>query len=66
MTGFEIKEKESVSQLFQLKSLDKQDTWYPTLRKTVWVLSQLHEFVKVCLSFVRIGHCTHSLGACYL
>ena len=53
MTGFEIKEKESVSQLFQLKSLDKQDTWYPTLRKTVWVLSQLHEFVKVCLSVFR-------------
>ncbi|KAH9839058.1 Sec34-like family-domain-containing protein [Rhodofomes roseus] len=46
VTGFEIKEKESVSQLFQLKSLDKQDTWYPTLRKTVWVLSQLHDFVK--------------------
>ncbi|KZT63738.1 Sec34-domain-containing protein [Daedalea quercina L-15889] len=46
VTGFEMKEKESVSQLFQLKSLDKQDTWYPTLRKTVWVLSQLHDFVK--------------------
>ncbi|KAI0338277.1 Sec34-domain-containing protein [Trametopsis cervina] len=46
VTGFEIKEKESVSQLFQLKSLDKQDTWYPTLSKTVWVLSQLHDFVK--------------------
>ncbi|KAI0088101.1 Sec34-domain-containing protein [Irpex rosettiformis] len=46
VTGFEIKEKESISQLFQLKSLDKQDTWYPTLQKTVWVLSQLHEFVK--------------------
>lgn len=46
-SGTEIKEKESFSQLFQLKSLDKQDTWYPTLRRTVWVLSQLHEFVKV-------------------
>ncbi|KAI0731611.1 Sec34-like family-domain-containing protein [Fomitopsis betulina] len=46
VTGLEIREKESVSQLFQLKSLDKQDTWYPTLRKTVWVLSQLHDFVK--------------------
>lgn len=47
VTGAEIKEKESVSQLFRFKSLNKQDTWYPTLRKTVWVLSQLHDFVKV-------------------
>ncbi|OCH92045.1 Sec34-domain-containing protein [Obba rivulosa] len=45
-TGLEIKEKDSGRQLFQLKSLDKQETWYPTLRKTVWVLSQLHDFVK--------------------
>lgn len=50
VNGLEIKEKESVSQLFQLKSLDKQDMWYPTLSKTVWVLSQLHEFVKVPFS----------------
>jgi conserved oligomeric Golgi complex subunit 3 len=42
-----IKEKESYSQLFQQQSLAKQDTWYPTLQKTVWVLSQLHDFVKV-------------------
>ena len=46
-SGMEIREKESVSQIFHLPSLDKQDTWYPTLRKTVWVLSQLHDFVKV-------------------
>ncbi|RDB16287.1 Conserved oligomeric Golgi complex subunit 3 [Hypsizygus marmoreus] len=45
-TGMEIREKESVSQIFRVPSLDKQDTWYPTLRKTVWVLSQLHDFVK--------------------
>ncbi|TFK66890.1 Sec34-domain-containing protein [Pluteus cervinus] len=45
-SGYEIKEKESVSQIFKLPSLDRQDTWYPTLRKTVWVLSQLHDFVK--------------------
>lgn len=44
--GMEIREKESVSQIFRLPSLDKQDTWYPTLRKTVWVLSQLHDYVK--------------------
>ncbi|EKM54776.1 uncharacterized protein PHACADRAFT_197206 [Phanerochaete carnosa HHB-10118-sp] len=46
VSGTEIKEKESFSQLFQLKSLDRQETWYPTLRRTVWVLSQLHDFVK--------------------
>ncbi|EMD33046.1 hypothetical protein CERSUDRAFT_160557 [Gelatoporia subvermispora B] len=45
-SGFEIKEKDNGRQLFQLKSLDKQETWYPTLRKTVWVLSQLHDYVK--------------------
>ncbi|KAF8557664.1 Sec34-domain-containing protein [Imleria badia] len=43
---FDVREKESVSRLFQLSSLDKQETWYPTLQKTVWVLSQLHDFVK--------------------
>lgn len=47
MTGTEIREKESISQIFRLPSLDKQDTWFPTLQKTVWVLSQLHDFVKV-------------------
>lgn len=46
LTGNEILEKESISQLFQLPSLDKQETWFPTLRKTIWVLSQLHDFVK--------------------
>ena len=40
--------KENVSQIFHVKSLDKQETWYPTLQKTLWVLSQLHDFVKVC------------------
>lgn len=43
-------EKDNVSQIFQVKSLDKQETWYPTLQKTLWVLSQLHDFVKVCAS----------------
>ena len=47
MSGLEIREKQSVSQIFQSKSLDKQETWYPTLQKTVWVLSQLKDFVKV-------------------
>ncbi|GLB40619.1 putative sec34-like family protein [Lyophyllum shimeji] len=44
--GTEIQEKASVSELFRLPSIDKQETWYPTLRKTVWVLSQLHDYVK--------------------
>lgn len=41
-----IREKEAVSELFHLPSHEKQDTWYPTLRKTIWVLSQLHDFVQ--------------------
>jgi len=45
--GLQYPEKENVSQIFQVKSLDKQETWYPTLQKTLWVLSQLHDFVKV-------------------
>ncbi|KAF5381998.1 hypothetical protein D9615_004200 [Tricholomella constricta] len=45
-TAIENQEKASVSELFRLPSIEKQDTWYPTLRKTVWVLSQLHDFVK--------------------
>ena len=44
----DTREKESVSQIFRVPSLGNQDTWYPTLRKTVWVLEQLHDFVKVC------------------
>lgn len=27
--------------------MKKQETWYPTVRKMVWVLEQLHDFVKV-------------------
>ncbi|KAG6878890.1 hypothetical protein C0992_006827 [Termitomyces sp. T32_za158] len=46
VAGTEILEKASVSELFRLPSIEKQDTWYPTLRKTIWVLSQLHDFVK--------------------
>ncbi|KAJ7187957.1 Sec34-like family-domain-containing protein [Mycena filopes] len=42
---FQSKEKESFSQLFRLPTLDKQETWFPTLQKTVWVLAQLHDFV---------------------
>jgi hypothetical protein len=55
ISQYEIKEKDSVSQLFQLPSLDKKETWFPTLQKTVWVLSQLHDFVKPAI-FEDIAH----------
>ena len=43
-----MREKESTSQIFKsVSALDRKDTWYPTLGTTVWVLSQLHDFVKV-------------------
>ncbi|KAH6867640.1 COG3 protein [Coprinopsis sp. MPI-PUGE-AT-0042] len=44
-TGMEIREKETASRLFKT-SLTQQETWYPTVRKMVWILSQLHDFVK--------------------
>lgn len=62
---FGIKEKEVVSRLFQLPSLDKKETWYPTLQKTVWVLSQLHDYVKPAIfediAQEAIGLCRQSL-----
>ena len=27
------------------------ERWYPTLRKTVWILEQLRDFVQVCFSY---------------
>ncbi|RXW24322.1 hypothetical protein EST38_g1510 [Candolleomyces aberdarensis] len=57
-SGTEIREKESVSRIFEHQGLHggsndglamimrKQETWYPTVRKMVWVLEQLHDFVK--------------------
>jgi len=55
--GFQYQEKkENVSQIFQVKSLDKQETWYPTLQKTLWVLSQLHDFVKVRIFPHSVSH----------
>ncbi|KAF9261067.1 Sec34-domain-containing protein [Marasmius fiardii PR-910] len=41
-------EKASVSQLWNFKGGQDgsdRDTWYPTLKKTIWVLEQLHDFV---------------------
>ena len=45
-TGTEIREKEAVSRIFKA-NMTQQETWYPTVRKMVWILSQLHDFVKV-------------------
>ncbi|TFK53805.1 Sec34-domain-containing protein [Heliocybe sulcata] len=65
-TGNEIREKESISQLFtQMSALQKRDTWYPTMQKTAWVLSQLHNFVKPAIfediAQEGIGLCRQSL-----
>ncbi|TBU48650.1 Sec34-domain-containing protein [Dichomitus squalens] len=65
LSGTEIKEKQSINQIFQLKSLDKQETWYPTLQETVWVLSQLKDFVKPAifddLAQEAINYCRQTL-----
>lgn len=37
--------------LFRLPAIEVQETWYPSVRKTLWVLSELHSFIAVsCLS----------------
>ncbi|KAL0957027.1 hypothetical protein HGRIS_003128 [Hohenbuehelia grisea] len=45
----------------------KKETWYPTLEKTVWVLSQLHDFVKPAIfediAQEAVSLCRHSLVA---
>lgn len=33
-----------------------QETWYPTLRKTLWVLTRLHTYVNVRLFFVLVRY----------
>ncbi|THV06633.1 hypothetical protein K435DRAFT_743062 [Dendrothele bispora CBS 962.96] len=55
--GNGLGEKQSVSQLWSSfstsfgsklwvwASMENRETWYPTLKRTVWVLEQLHEFV---------------------
>ncbi|KAF8267658.1 Sec34-like family-domain-containing protein [Lactarius quietus] len=45
-TGYEIREKQSISRIFEGAGLNQRETWFPTLSKTVWVLSQLHDFVQ--------------------
>ncbi|KAL1752519.1 Sec34-like family-domain-containing protein [Schizophyllum commune] len=60
-----LSEKASVSEIFKTPSLKKQDTWYPTMQKTVWVLSQLHDFVKPAIfediAQEAIGLCRQTL-----
>jgi hypothetical protein len=48
-SGYEIREKQSFSRLFEGAGLNQRETWFPTLSKTVWVLSQLHDFVQARL-----------------
>ncbi|KAF9027602.1 Sec34-domain-containing protein [Hymenopellis radicata] len=45
-SALDLKEKQSISEIFTAESLAKQDTWFPTLQKTYWVLSQLRPYVK--------------------
>jgi conserved oligomeric Golgi complex subunit 3 len=45
-TRFENYEKESISRLFEGPGLNQRETWFPTLSKIVWVLSQLHDYVQ--------------------
>jgi hypothetical protein len=66
VSEYETKEKDSVSRLFQLPSLDKKETWFPTLQKTVWVLSQLHDFVKVVTSLARFDWMLSSSSPLFL
>jgi hypothetical protein len=33
----------------QMPDLDIQETWYPSLRSTLWVLSLVHTFVEVSI-----------------
>ncbi|EJU04113.1 Sec34-domain-containing protein [Dacryopinax primogenitus] len=53
--------------LFRLPSQAVQDTWYPTLSKTIWILALLHDFVKPAIfqdiAQEAIGLCRHSLSA---
>ncbi|KAF8578039.1 cis-golgi transport vesicle tethering complex subunit [Ramaria rubella] len=65
--GQELSEKEDDNQrrLFPLPSAQIQATWYPTLRKTLWVLSQLHDFVDPAIfndiAQEAVGFCRQSL-----
>lgn len=47
---------------FRLPPDEVQQTWYMTLRKTLWVLSKLHTYVKVCLVFACRSALTGGAG----
>ena len=38
--------------LFRLPPIEVQQTWYPSLRKTLEVLGELHNFIDVSLRFM--------------
>lgn len=67
-TQFNLNEKASVSQvaLGGLPSgslLRDRESWYPTVRKMVWVLEQLRDFVQVMLLFLSLA--SHRLTCVY-
>ncbi|KIO32314.1 hypothetical protein M407DRAFT_18876 [Tulasnella calospora MUT 4182] len=51
--------------LSRITSLPRQSTWYPTVKKTHWVLSQLHDYVKPAIfediAYEAISLCRESL-----
>ena len=72
LNGYEIREKQSFNRLVEGARLNQRETWFPTLPKNVWVLSQRHDFVQVCFSefsccrapVLSPGYVNYS--ACYL
>lgn len=44
-----VQDYEEENSFFRLSSYTKRDTWYPTLRSTLSVLTQLHDFVQVSI-----------------
>ncbi|KAG8953489.1 Golgi transport complex subunit 3 [Tulasnella sp. 424] len=55
----------SENPLSRMTSLSRQSTWYPTVKKTHWVLSQLHDYVKPAIfediAYEAISLCRESL-----
>ncbi|THH07230.1 hypothetical protein EW145_g3527 [Phellinidium pouzarii] len=44
--AFVIKERDDETPIFQVSSFNKRETWYTTLKTTITVLTQLHDFVQ--------------------
>ena len=55
-TRYENREKESIIRLFEGPGLNQRETWFPTLTKTVWVLSQLYDYVQASPFFITLPH----------